>query len=526
MITVRKPVSNNDEYEKYYVVTELNADAFKKSRELFEGYCGEVILNKSFEDDTWILTNQVRKKTFEFATNQFGFKKYAEKWLGCSYDYYITAMKTYFIFYMGKFSLSGLGQILKTLKSISECSSEELEVNTHIIDFLKGLPDCEDKDCVIEHMEEAFKFGVYSRKKNTQRVLADFDAYFKLNDTLNQFWNCATKEEKLYYFPLYLWWNVTAILPLRPTEFLLTPLNCLERNNGKNVLIVRRTKLKAKNKNTYYTIDKDYELCRYLLPDHLADEIEWYINETKNMQKSKYNTLFCQKPHYDFLNKAIPKTSVYYSYGNLSVCLKKFQHEIMNIQGNDNEINLGDTRHLAMINLIVSGGSPVICKELAGHEDINISSHYYANISKFIECATYEIYRKSKNASTNVSMSQHRLSSKLKTVSVENGLCDSKFYVMGSVEDCIKVMGSNGEIGKCNICPHYIDGKTGRYILFEDADKIKKQIESDSEYLRQVIELVRKGKGYDEDIQSALLKLQHSSYRYGQYIFAQMEGRK
>jgi len=83
------------------------------------------------------------------------------------------------------------------------------------------------------------------------------------------------------------------------------------------------------------------------------------------------------------------------------------------IVSEEQRINLGDTRHLAMISLIASGGSPVICKELAGH---------------------------------------------------------------------------------------------------------------DSQYLMHVLDMVRKGRGYNEDIQSALLRLQHSSSMYSKCLSKNMGG--
>lgn len=84
-----------------------------------------------------------------------------------------------------------------------------------------------------------------------------------------------------------------------------------------------------------------------------------------------------------------------YGYSNLNAALKVFFHEVIGEDRDISVIHLGDTRHIAMMNLIISGGSPVIYMELAG-QDIDISSNYYANLSTLVECATYEMYRKTK----------------------------------------------------------------------------------------------------------------------------------
>ena len=281
--------------------------------------------------------------------------------------------------------------------------------------------------------------------------------------------------------------------------------------------------LKGRKNITHYRINSDYKLMKYSITDKLASEVEWYVSETENMPKSSFDTLFVQQPHYLYCGRSAPSSSIYYSYYNLSYCLEKFQSENMDVDLELNRINLGDTRHLAMISLIVSGGSPVICKELAGHEDINISSHYYSNISRFVECATYEMYRKQK--SNVVDMLTHRKYYTGKTTDVSEGKCDSNLYISGKIDDCIKSIGQNGEIGECIFCPHFIDGKTGKYIIFSDTTKRKKQVDDDSKYLMSVLELVRKGIGCNEDIQSALLKLQTSSVKYSQCLYLNMEGK-
>ena len=66
-------------------------------------------------------------------------------------------------------------------------------------------------------------------------------------------------------------------------------------------------------------------------------------------------------------------------------------------KGEIQRLHLGDTRHLALINIIADGGTPVLAMMLAGHDDINMASHYYSNITSLIECRTYAQYRKEKH---------------------------------------------------------------------------------------------------------------------------------
>lgn len=522
MLTAKAVTDGDKKVKSYYVVTQFSDETLSQAKNIFGEYTN-VFLNENFDDDTWILTNQITRMKLHFSVDGFSFNRYAEKWLGCSYRCFVNGVKAYIVFNMGSFGFQGLRKIFNKLLCICKIPYEKLPDDVHILEFLKLLPDSEIKDQVIESMEERVLFSTKRRKNNGQRILASFETYFRFNDNLDDYWENASEKDKLFYFPLYFWWNLTAILPLRPTEFLLTPRNCVERKDDENILTIRRTTLKGGKNITRYRINSDYKLMKYSVTAKLAAEVEWYVRATENMPKSTLDTLFVQQPHYSYCNRSAPSCSVYYSYYNLSYCLEKFQREIMEMDFESNRINLGDTRHLAMISLIVSGGSPVICKELAGHEDINISSHYYSNISRFVECATYEMYKKQK--SNAVDMLTHRRHHMEKTVDVFGGKCDSDIYISGKIDECIKSIGPNGEIGECIFCPHFIDGKTGKYILFSDTTARKKQVDDDSKYLMSVLELVRKGNGCNEDIQSALLRLQNSSVKYSQSLYLNMEGR-
>jgi hypothetical protein len=257
----------------------------------------------------------------------------------------------------------------------------------------------------------------------------------------------------------------------------------------------------------------------------MANEIMEYQEATESMSLSALGTLFAQEAHYAKFGRTPIDSSIYYTYINLSTCLRIFQNEVMGIPGDgENRIRLGDTRHLAMIGLIISGGSPTICKELAGHERVNISANYYSNISRFVECATYEICRKNKG--TTVKMHEHRhLNVSAGAVKISGGYCDSPLYQKGKIDDCIRYMGSDGEIGYCPECPHFIDGKNRMNIVFADPAERKKQVDDDSRYLIQVLETVRKGVGCSEDIQSALLRVQHSSSWYSRCLQREWEGK-
>lgn len=519
MLTSRKYV-NNRNLGCHYIITNMDDDTLREVKSKFSVYQSKgVILNDSFNDNIWRLTNQISTFSIKFIVEKNLYQKNTEEWSGCSYQCFVDGIKTYAVAHLGKISIVKIQDIINKLCRIAETTYKEIKPDMHTVEFLKLLPDNEVKDQIIEDIEEKIFFLPHAKEKKRQRILAEFDSYFRFNDVLETFWKTASDAEKCFYFPIYLWWNLTAILPLRPTEFLLTPRDCLEKGNRENILTIRRTTLKGGDKQVCYNINDDYQLMKYCIPQALSYEIEKYISTTKEMKLSELGTLFVQEVHYQYLGQKSLRPNGYYSYQNLSACLKKFFKDVMNDDGFC--VNLGDTRHLAMISLIVSGGTPVVCKELAGHSDINISSHYYSNISRFVECATYEMYQKKKGGY--VDLWKHRSISTEKKIKVCGGYCDSAAYINGSISDCIRNVDTNGELGNCVVCPHFIDGKRGEYLIFLNSNERKKQVDSDSKYLMHVVEMVRKGKGCSEDIQTALMKLQHSSSQYSQCLYKNME---
>ena len=511
-------------YGRWTVIREINHEILNRAVDIFNEYKERgIILNDNWNDTSWTLTNQI--KNVGLTLIDFNGKNIMP-WIGCDYRCYQDCVKAYIAFNLGELSLSSLREITNTLTALAGKTSEEAILANEHINHINGLLQIipggsDERDFVIETLTEKAERS-RNHKTGNQRRLADFTSYLKFNEIINEFWLAANEKQKLFYFPLYFWWNLTAILPLRPTEFLLTPRDCLETGgNGENILTIRRTKLKGGLEKIAYRIKDDYERKKYTIDENLASELRSYLKATENMRQTGVDTLFVWEPHYRYFGTSASPSCKYYSYSNLNTCLRYFYQEVINAQSYElNPICLGDTRHIAMVNLIISGGSPVICKELAGHSDIEISSNYFSNISNLVECATIARWRKTKGGKTDiigesrfpiaVSKELHRLPS---------GWCASLSVKDGDIGECLKITGNDGEIGNCNYCIHYYPDENGIRIEFLDEKAGKQKVDADSRYLIQMIESVRRGIGHAEDISAALLRLQRSSNHYGNCLW-------
>ena len=513
-------------------VYEIDADTLGQAKEIFDTYKERrVILNDDFNDAVWVITNQMQTVRLPFTTFEGAYCKNTESWIGCDYYCYVDCMKAYIAFMLGQRELSTLRELAGILTGLANMTAESVicidDYAIHVAQFLRIIPSGnEARDFVIESLEEKAEQRNWNRLKGRQRVLADFKTYIAFHDVMSVFWRSASETQKLFYFPLYFWWNLTAILPLRPTELLLTPRDCLECNGaGESILTVRRTRLKGGQEQIAYRINEDYALKQYAIHKALSDELRFYLSATADMQRTEIDTMFVREPHYEYIGRRGYDGSRYYTYGNLRTCLRYFYQEVVPRHCPDlSLVQFGDTRHIAMASLILSGGSPVICRELAGHSDIDISSHYYSNISNLVECVTLERYRKSKGGSVSLAGTQrYSLSAPKKGHRLADGWCDDASVAAGEIGECLKATGEHGEIGDCTHCTHYHPDEQGIRLKFLDDMAGKKRVDADCLYLIRMIEQVRRGAGYTEDIGSALLRLQHSSNNYSKCLWEKYE---
>ena len=495
-------------FVRYLPVQHLNDAARLEAQNRFNEYRSRgIVLDGTFEDDLWRATNQLHWFSLDFRINEVLYRQKAELWIGCTAQCYQECMKAYIAFQLGKYSLVYLQQIINSLKSLAGMNEDEAmafspDERMQIIGFLSLIPESNDlRDQVIEALEDV----KWIARSGKSRQLADFSCYLRFNRELDSYWSMASKAKKKFYFPIYFWWKLTAILPLRCTEFLLTPRSCIRQENGKYLLSIRRTRLKKGRRQLSYSVQDDYVLQEYEIPSWMFDEIQNYQNATAADTLPELETLLVP-------TRSVP--SGYFAYIQMALRLRRFCKEAMNDE--NFPIHLGDTRHLAMINLMLSGGSPVICRELAGHESIDVSSNYYANLSTIVESVVYERY----HGWTDGSMLQGSLRFPTvlpkQKIRVDQGWCDVVEVARGDVSECLKCYGANGRIGNCLNCPHFYPDSPGLRIEIEK--NCKKAVDEDGKFLMQMIELVRKGLGYEEDIGSALLRLQGSAYRYGSVL--------
>lgn len=540
-----------DKHIEILAIPELDEITIKEARRIFFAYREKDIISQSrFDDDIWDLNNETSGYHFNFEIDSNRFKKFGKE-LHLTEDEFKEYLKTYIICRMGDLELGSLRRLIHDIKKVvhSDVSDTDslLEVCTsetvgRVSEFFAMLPDgCREEELsdllvMFDEVEERSQIGNVGK----QRSLATFESYFRFDEIIKRFWDESNDEdEKLFFFPVWMWWNISGVLPLRPCEFVVTPRNCLNEIDGKYTLTVRRNRKKGTGKSKSYKISSDYELNRYSIPERLAKEIQWYLEATKDYPEEDTHTLFVTGTHYAMWERQAPYTSRLFSYMNLRTCLRYFFKMIVEdrygykvLYNNDGQalpndkcieyLHLGDTRHIALINLIAEGATPMVAMMLAGHDNPEMSSHYYSNITQLIECRTYRQYKKQIKGQQNYVLSKKKntLPAKKSIPLGCGGRCYSEKVTNGDFCDCYKVVGPAGEVGFCKNCEFYRDNSKS----FSDMKDIyKNKIENECHVLEEVVKKVRSGKGEPEEIISVILRLRDSDYSYRQYLLEKME---
>lgn len=467
-------------YHKF--IQEITEEEKKLAMDKFQKYKESGAIRSEFEEDIWEITNETMVRYLNFNINEVEVKKYVR-------DMSVNELKTYFKYYicfcLGIHSIHVLIQIIGNIKNaMEETKYFTVQPNTKKIlqkqgvgEFIQLLPYA-NEDLIMDVVSNEYQ-------SNRARLLAEYESYFLFENIINKFWKIATEEEKDLYYPIYLWWKIGMIIPIRVTEFTVIPKECIKEKNNKKYLVVRRTLMKgSKEPVQRYKVENDYKLYEYVISDEMVKVIENYMERKKKYKESKGDALIscemfkettCQRKrtketgreysylsnfHFqwlldDFYNEIIIKK---YSY----LVLTKTEIQMVDETGEqktlgDNEIikiSLGDTRHIAIQNMLLNGYNILTARELTGHETVNMIFHYAGNVLNLVKCRAYDLYKQSKQEETileeiNFNQATRILAPKFigKTIDVDLGQCYSpKMVYEYKAHDCFSVGGD------CRLC--------------------------------------------------------------------------
>ena len=351
----------------------------------FSLYFNEGKILHPFNSEIWECNNEVNKCTIHFSINQFLYALGFEQKFHIPYIMMTKMIRYYAVYLLGSFIFRTISHRIKAITYLLtgygnkclEMSPGELSWILHFLNFI-GMPNN-----VIEDIQRS----IIERQavQSPPRTLVNIINYYAIHDAINDISTHDT-HEFIQWFPIYFWCNVTFIIPLRPTEMLVTPYDCISRNGADVYLSIRRTKLKGNGTQIYYDVDRDYALIQLKVPDNeVIKAIEKYQKLTQHQPR---RFLFCYSKnspslmlHLAKFNYMLEKFSGIYLVNNHKYDYARYASGVSEFA----PVRAGDSRHLALSNMYFQGIGLDICRQLAGHTNILTTSGYCLNTAETIE---------------------------------------------------------------------------------------------------------------------------------------------
>ncbi|GKX66901.1 hypothetical protein [Inconstantimicrobium mannanitabidum] len=220
---------------------------------------------------------------------------------------------------------------------------------------------------------------------------------------------------KLYYMPILIWWKVTSIIPMRPSEFAIKlKRNSLLKEDKDYYLEIDRVKKRTKFIHKSLPV-----LKRVKITKEIYDMINIYIEQTNKYGYSEtlisYNAIAA-------LRKEVLKIYPYFrNLGNQYNDNKKIDRDVFTnrVMGDmlksfysfviqhmyadtiiQQQLKPGDTRHIAFTSLLLQGYSPIEIAILGGHTSLKSLDNYTCSTNLYIDSEVLSIIKNNINILT------------------------------------------------------------------------------------------------------------------------------
>lgn len=357
------------------------------------------LINASYNDDFWICfedkDSPTRRLSFSFLEAHPQMKKTVKNYLLVK-------------LYVQKCRLLTVTKRLLHIKHFMEETDFVAPDNVKDYQMLIGTWNGNKKREVIA-IKEFLEFsnldhaGLYydlvkniKKAENSYRELPDFQGVLIFDYIINDYWEKIKDSEDRYrLFPVILWWKLTTVIPTRPVEFFNLKRDCIYERNGRYFFKIERLKTELGKKLAVSDIVTDFEINEelyFLIRDYVD-----YCNEIDDC------IYLISPPTCDVIYRNIVlNTRQKFTNEKMNIYYKAFQKEIVEGQYHYKMVRsritkerelpyiyYGDTRHLAIMNMMLQGINPIYIAQLAGHHTLEAQVGYYSHLETFTTAKSY-----------------------------------------------------------------------------------------------------------------------------------------
>ena len=398
------------EYEiVHFQIKQFNITNKEDYYKTFNEYIDNKIIKEGskFEDINWVYNYKSEENRITFPS-EITYKK-LEKILGKkSYEIEI-AIKSFTLYNL---DMSSINKFPAVLGRFSNGSLKKTSItgNGLIRSFIEyigvSIEKSEELEMSFDDIEE-----YESYRNSVGRIIPNFIDIYLFRDIVDDIVFNKGIENYKQYLLVIMWWKITSILPLRPTEFLSMDYDCIihkeESDDGTYKLKVKRTLLKGKKYvPNWHTIEGAYKEEAITIEEWVYHLIYLYKNIlNNNIGYTENKELFpFELVKFSYEKAAVKErklNSHIVVYNDLNNNLKNFYKQVVqkeydyipiskfveNGKGYEEKyikrLSLYDARHISIINLIYLGIDIYKVMILAGHENINTTMGYYEQMDEF-----------------------------------------------------------------------------------------------------------------------------------------------
>ncbi|UAL48787.1 hypothetical protein K7887_07610 [Sutcliffiella horikoshii] len=287
--------------------------------------------------------------------------------------------------------------------SLSEKTKQTTCISAlNFFDFYTDLEITDEVLTLLYGLKNQYKIG-----KNT-RILPPSKDILLFSKILEDYFSTPLSEQDyLKWFPVWLWWKITNIIPLRPSEYADIERNCLIKKDDNFYIKLPRKKQNDPSSKKIQIMDELY------IPDTIYHKIEEYKNRTDEFGETETLISYLSIPHFSSAQRHEKKlnpnkfsTGIFYKtlemfydrvvFGKYGVTYLPENDSL--IESNSMTISQklipGDTRHLAFINLKRQGYHPVEIARMGGHTSLQSQEHYFNHLKNFVDLEILELITK------------------------------------------------------------------------------------------------------------------------------------
>ncbi|WP_251552385.1 hypothetical protein [Neobacillus muris] len=221
------------------------------------------------------------------------------------------------------------------------------------------------------------------------------DYYFELKSNTNTTSEMSSNEAR--FMPIIIWWKITTVIPIRPSEFCDLERNCIFEEKGNYYLRLPRHKYPKNHPNVIDTVRIDKKLY---------EVIQSYIIKTNSFGNSvtliSYNSILKTSSPFERQVMARQKINTnIFNHSELYNLLIDFYQKIVFEKykfpiKTSNMLKPNDSRHIAIFSLVMQGISPIEIARLANHRTISMQLNYAHHTEYWIDSEVFSLLKKFK----------------------------------------------------------------------------------------------------------------------------------